>query len=75
MYHKHEGPQKKYENQLCILFHLQVDQWHTVVITQVVSLNNCYLSLNYCFIPFRFSHSYEISRLLLELKRILILLP
>ena len=31
---------KKHGNQVCILFHLQVDQWHTVVITQVVSLNS-----------------------------------
>ena len=28
----------KHGNQVCILLHLQMDQWHTVVITQVVSL-------------------------------------
>ena len=36
---------KKHGNQVCRLLHLQVDQWHTVVITQVVSLNNCDLFL------------------------------
>ena len=36
---------KKHENQVCILLHLQVDQWHTVNITQVVSLNSCDLFL------------------------------
>ena len=32
-------------NQVCILLHLQVDQWHTVVIIQVVFLNSCNLFL------------------------------
>ena len=27
------------------ILHLQVDQWHTVIITQVVSLNSCDLFL------------------------------
>ena len=36
---------KKHGNRVCRLFHLQVDQCHTVVITQVVSLNNCDLFL------------------------------
>ena len=36
---------KKHGNQVCILLHLHVDQWHTVVITQVVSLNSCDLFL------------------------------
>ena len=48
----------KHGNQVCRLLHLQVDQQHTVVITQVVSLNSCDLflfilvtrmkQLNYC---------------------------
>ena len=36
---------KKHENQVCILFLLQVDQCHTVDITQVFSLNSCDLFL------------------------------
>ena len=36
---------KKHGNQVCILFHLEVDQWHTVVIPQVVSLSTCDLFL------------------------------
>ena len=36
---------KKHENQVCRLLHLQVNQWHTVVITQVVSLDDCDLFL------------------------------
>ena len=31
---------KKHENQVCILLHLQADQWRKVVITQIVSLNS-----------------------------------
>ena len=36
---------KKHRNQVYILLHLQVDQYHTVVITQVVSLYSCDLFL------------------------------
>ena len=36
---------KKYIIQVCILLHLQADQWFTTVITQVVSLNRCDLLL------------------------------
>ena len=32
---------KEHGNHVCILLHLQVDQWDTVVITQVVCLNSC----------------------------------
>ena len=39
---------KKHGNQFSNLFHLQVHQWHTVVITQVVSLNSCELYLVTC---------------------------
>ena len=31
----------KHGNQVCILLHLQVDQWLTVVITQAASLYSC----------------------------------
>ena len=31
---------KKHGNEVYRLLHLQMDQWHTVVIIQVVSLNN-----------------------------------
>ena len=33
------------KNQVCFLLGLQADQWHTSVINQIVSLNNCDLSL------------------------------
>ena len=36
---------KEHGNQVCTLLDLQVDQWHTVVIIQVVSLNNSDLFL------------------------------
>ena len=36
---------KKHGNQVCIIFHLQVHQRDTVVITQVVSLYSCDLFL------------------------------
>ena len=36
---------KKQGNQVCILLHLQLDQWQTVVIIQVVSLNGCDLHM------------------------------
>ena len=36
---------KKHGNQVYIFLHLQVDQYHAVVITQVVSLYSCDLFL------------------------------
>ena len=38
---------KKQGNRVCILLHLQLFQWHTVVIIQVVSLNSCDLHMKY----------------------------
>ena len=31
---------KKHSNEVCILLHLQADQWRTIVISQEVSLNS-----------------------------------
>ena len=49
---------KKQGNQVCILLHLQLDQWHKVVMTLVVSFNSynlfllilvtCMKQLDYC---------------------------
>ena len=36
---------KKHVIQVCILLHLQADQWLTTVIIQVASLNRCDLFL------------------------------
>ena len=45
---------KKQGNQACILLHLQVDQWHAVVITQVVYLNTCHLFLFVSVTPMKY---------------------
>ena len=46
MYYKRGGlRQRSMETKSAYYLHLQVDQWHTVVIIQVVFLNSCNLFL------------------------------
>ena len=60
---------KKHENQVCILFRLKADQWHTVVFTYVASLDSCDL---YLFILVTRRKQLDFAN---QSKRISILLP